>query len=229
MITARCHPQLEPLLPRPIPARTGLPDWLRAMPSEAEAPLLGAPVRTLKHCPPFIDAMSFGVLLPLAADLVIENGEVSWNWDMPWLPDTLIPRAPVGLHLPQQAEGAPFRVAASTILKFMNFWTLEAPQGWSLLFTHPLNREDLPFRTLGGLVDCDRFVDGYVHVPALWTDAGFTGVLPRGTPVAQVVAVPREGSELQVETMSEAQVAGNRALQETLHAGRGVYRKAHRH
>ena len=25
------------------------------------------------------------------------------------------------------------------------FWTIEAPEGYSLLFTHPVNRFDLPF------------------------------------------------------------------------------------
>ena len=230
MITARCHPLLDPLLPRPQPARAGLPGWLRDMPSEAPAPALqDAPVRTLKHCPPFLDAMSLGLLLPLATDLTVENGEVAWDWDMPALPDTLIPRAPVGLHLPQQATGAPFRVAASTILKFMNFWTLEVPEGWSLLFTHPLNREDLPFRTLSGVVDCDRFGDGYVHIPALWTDAAFTGTLPRGTPVAQIIPLPRALPGLQVETMTPEAIARNRDLPQELHETRGVYRKSHRH
>lgn len=230
MITARCHPALEPILPRPVEAGRALPDWLRDMPSEVAAPSLGGEaVRTLKHCPPLIDALSLGVLMPLAADLVFAGGEVSWDWDPPVMQDALISRAPVGLHVPEQAQGAPFRVAQGAILKFMNFWTLQAPEGWSLLFTHPLNREDLPFRTLSGVVDCDLFRDGYVHFPALWLEPEFTGTLPAGTPVAQVIALPRGAQALEVVTMSEAEIAANKGVQEALQAERGVYRRQFRH
>ena len=48
--------------------------------------------------------------------------------------------------------------------------------GWSILFTHPLNRDDLPFRTLSGIVDCDRFGAGLVHFPeALAVSSANTG------------------------------------------------------
>ena len=143
--------------------------------------------------------------------------------------NSLVVAAAVSLHVPEQAEGAPFRLDGKVVVKFLNFWTLEAPDGWSLLFTHPLNREDLPFRTLSGLVDCDRFGDGYVHFPALWTDPEFDGTLPRGTPVAQIVAVPRQAQDLELGTLSESGVARNRDVQRALAAERGVYRKQFRH
>ena len=38
---------------------------------------------TLKKCPPVIDAMTYGFLMPLAADLKLENGEFSWQTDWP--------------------------------------------------------------------------------------------------------------------------------------------------
>ncbi len=228
MITARCHPALRPILPAPQPAGQMRPDWLRTMPGEVQAPSLGGEaVRTLKHCPPFLDAMGLGVMIPLATDLVFDQGQVAWDWDPPVLPDTRIARAPVALHAPEQAQGAP--LVADSVLKFMNFWTLEAPPGWSLLFLHPMNRPDLPFHTLSGLVDCDLFRDGYVHFPALWRDAGFTGVLPAGTPVAQVIAVPRNGGGLEIAEMTPDQIQANTDVQAALGATRGVYRKRFRH
>jgi hypothetical protein len=230
MITARCHPKLRPILPEPVPAAEALPDWLRTMPSEVAAPSLGGEaVRTLKHCPPLIDALSAGVLIPLATDLHVAGGEIAWDWDPPILEDALISRAPVGLHVPEQATGVPLRMATNAVVKFMNFWTLQAPPGWSLLFTHPLNREDLPFRSLSGVVDCDLFGDGYVHFPALWTDPGFEGTLPRGTPVAQVFPLRRDGLVLELAEMGEAEIARNREVQRALAEDRGVYRKRFRH
>ncbi|MCG8461128.1 MAG: hypothetical protein MI919_32995, partial [Holophagales bacterium] len=85
----------------------------------------------------------------------------------------------------EQAAGSPLSDADTVIVKFNNFWTIECPSGWSLLVTHPVNREDLPFRTLTGLVDADRYGDAFIHFPARWSDPDFTGLLPRGTPVAQ--------------------------------------------
>jgi hypothetical protein len=226
IITARCHPALADLLPPPLPARAALPAWLRAMPATVAAESLGgAEVRTLKHCPPFLDALAAGLLIPLMADLTVADGEIAWDWPFPAIDDAPLPRAPLGLHVPEQAAGAPFRLDGQVIVKFLNFWTLEAPEGWQLLYTHPLNREDLPFRTLSGLVAADAWGLGHVHFPALWTDPGFSGVLPRGTPVAQVIPVPREGIELRTLPMTDAEVAGARAIQEALHRDPGHYRR----
>jgi hypothetical protein len=228
-LVARCHPALAPFLPEPVPAADALPGWLRDMPSEAPAQSLGgAGVRTLKHCPPLIDAMSLGLLMPLACDLRVVNGVISWDWDLPAVPDQLFGRSPIGLHAPEQATGAPLRLDGRFALKFMNFWTLEAPEGWSVLFTHPLNREDLPFRTLSGVVDCDRFGDGFVHFPALWTDPGFDGVLKAGVPVAQAIAFPRGPLSLTVATMDAGRAKATRDAQAALRADRGVYRRKFR-
>ncbi|MDO6800076.1 hypothetical protein [Shimia thalassica] len=230
MITARCHPKLAPLLPRPTVAGDALPEWLRQMPSEVTAETLrGVAVRTLKHCPPIIDALSGGVLIPLATDVHVCDGEMAWDWDPPVLDDALITRSPVGVHVPEQASGAPFTLQTNAVVKFMNFWTLEAPKGMSLLFTHPLNREELPFRTLSGIVDCDLFRDGYVHFPALWTAPDFQGTLAKGTPVAQVFAIPRAEQSLTVAEMDADAIARNREVQSALGAERGVYRKRFRH
>ena len=114
------------------------------------------------------------------------------------------------------------------MVKFTNFWSVQVPDGWSVLFTHPLNREDLPFRTLSGVVDCDRWHDGLVHFPALWTDPGFEGVLPAGTPVAQAIPMRREALELVVEEMDDRQLAAHRAVEDMLGEDPGVYRKRFR-
>lgn len=227
-MTARCHPALEPILPKPVPARSGLPDWLKAMPSEAASETLGgAGVRTVKHCPPFLDAMGAGILIPLACDLTMADGNLSWDWSPPPMPDQLMSRAPIGVHVPEQLADSPLD-DGRFVVKFMNFWTLSVPEGWSILFTHPLNRDDLPFRTLSGIVDCDRFGAGLVHFPALWTDPGFRGTLPAGTPVAQAIPFQRNDVALVIEVMDEAEQAATRSVQEALQAEPGVYRKTYR-
>src|ERR1700712_3527929 len=82
-ITFRCDPALIDLLPRPIPAKQALPDWLRAMPAKAFSELHGREIRTVKQCPPFVDAMSHGFMILLPCDVRVEHGVFSWDWHLP--------------------------------------------------------------------------------------------------------------------------------------------------
>lgn len=227
-IAFRCPPELEDLLPRPIPARAGLPDWLKDMPQSAEDADLGFAVRTVKLCPPFVDAMSSGFLIPLAADIEVRAGRFSWDWELP--PSSLgeTTRAPLSFHYPAQTDGAPFHQADTAVIKFNNFWTVELPEGVSLLVLHPVNREELPFRTLTGLVDADLYKDAFIQFPARWTDPEFSGVLPRGTPVAQCIPVTRGSLDLTFGSIEGAQAEAFREVQAALAREPGVYRKRFR-
>lgn len=203
----RCPPELDAVLPRPVLARRGLPDWLKDMAMTAEDGDLGFAVRTVKQCPPFVDAMGTGFLMPLAADIRVEDGVFAWDWDPPTNRSGAYSRSPLGIHTSSQAIGTPLFDPEALIVKFMNFWTIELPEGWSLYCTHPVNRADLPFRTLTGLVDVDTYSHGLVHFPAQWIDKEFEGVLPAGTPVAQCLPVLRQRLELLCETLDETGIA----------------------
>jgi hypothetical protein len=227
-ITFRCPPELESILPKPIPAVRGLPDWFKAMPTKAFNPTLGEERQTVKKCPPFIDAMAYGFLMPLAADLTVENGEFSWDRDVPSGGVSHLSRSPIDFHDPGQVAGSPFFDDDRFIIKFNNFWTIEAPPGYSLLITHPVNRADLPFTTLTGLVDCDTYSDNLVNFPARWDDAGFAGVLPKGTPVAQCLPVKREDWGLELEVLSDDAASRLRDTAGAIAREFGVYRRQFR-
>ncbi len=201
-VSFRCPPELESILPKPIAAVQGLPDWFKALPQKAFGEIGQHEVMTVKKCPPFIDAMSYGFLIPLTCDLTVENGEFSWDRDVPGGGVTKFPRAPIDFHDNAQVAGTPFFDEDRFVIKFNNFWAIETPPGYSLLFTHPLNRTDLPFTTVTGLVDTDSYTDNMIHFPARWHDAGFEGVLPKGTPVAQCIPVKREQWTSRIETLS---------------------------
>lgn len=227
-IVFRCDPTLYDRLPRPVAARGVLPDWLRNMPASAFSELHDQQIRTVKHCPPFIDAMAHGFVIPLPCDVTVRDGKFSWSWDLPALAVEAHPRSPLSFHVPAQVSGTPFHDAARAVVKFNSFWTIELEPGYSLFATHPINRADLPFRLLTGLVDADRFNDVGILFPAIWIDQSFEGVLPAGTPVAQCFPVSREAAELVVEPLSpEAQ----RRYDETgaaLLSKSGVYRRRYR-
>jgi hypothetical protein len=225
-LTFRCPKELDGLLPPPTPAAVGLPDWLRAMPAQAFSAVAAGDDDTVKRCPPFIDAMTSGFLIPLICDLTIEDGEFTWEQDLP--AGSGFARSPIGFHDSSQVMGTPLFDPDQFLIKFHNLWTIEAPDGYSLLFTHPVNRFDLPFTTLTGLVDCDRYYDTPIHFPAHWRDAHFSGVLPRGTPVAQCFPIRRANWEAHTKALTDEETRRSSDLVSEISREKGVYRRRFR-
>jgi hypothetical protein len=71
----------------------------------------------------------------------------------------------------------------------------QTPPGYSSLITHPLNRHDLPFITLSGLVDTDMTM-ARGNLP-FFLKEGFEGVIPAGTPMFQIIPFKRENWQME--------------------------------
>ena len=227
-LTFRCPKELEGLAPPPIPAMQGLPDWLKTMPAQAFSTVVAGDDDTVKRCPPFVDAMTTGFLIPLICDVRVENGEFTWDHDLPPGGGSGFARSPIGFHDASQVTGTPLFEADRFLIKFLNVWTIEAPPGYSLLFTHPVNRFDLPFTTLTGLVDCDQYHDAWIHFPARWHDEGFSGVLPKGTPVAQCFPIKRESWSATTAVLTQDESQRTHEVLEAMGRDSGVYRRRFR-
>ena len=226
-IKFRCPNGLEGLLPAPVPASLGLPNWLKSMPTKAFSALNLQDEQTVKRCPPFVDAMTNGFLIPLICDLRVENGEIAWDSDLP-SGDIDFPRSPISFHDASQVTGTPLFDADRFFIKFHNLWTIEAPEGYALHFMHPANRFDLPFTTLSGLVDCDRYVDNLIHFPANWHDTNFRGVVPKGTPVAQCIPVRREKWTSEVSSFTAEDTRRMHELRNAFRRDSELYRRQFR-
>jgi hypothetical protein len=227
-LTFRCPAELEGLIPPPVPASLGLPDWLKTMPPQAFNAVGQQESPTVKRCPPFIDAMTSGFLIPLICDLKVENGEFTWVNDLPPGGEVTFVRSPIGFHDASQVIGTPLFEADRFLIKFHNLWTIEAPDGYALFFTHPVNRFDLPFTTLTGLVDCDRYHDNWIHFPAHWHDPNFSGVLPRGTPIAQCLPVKREKWVARTTIFTKEETQRAHDLTTAISREQGIYRRQFR-
>lgn len=227
-IAFRCPKELYGLLPPPVPASQALPGWIRSMPQQAARVAGFGEDDTVKRCPPFLDAMTCGFTMPLMCDVTVENGEFRWDWDLPPGGSVDYPRSPLGLHDPGQVSGTPLFDPDRFVIKFHSLWTVEAPEGYSLLFTHPVNRLDLPFTTLTGLVDCDRYKHLWINFPAVWRDEAFNGTLPRGTPIAQCIPVKRTDWGLRTSAFSAAETERAHDLRTAIAQERGVYRRRFR-
>jgi hypothetical protein len=76
-------------------------------------------------------------------------------------------------------------------------WGVSVPEGYSVLYTPPLNRFELPFITTSGVIDNDK-----VELPGtipFFLAKNFTGVLPAGTPYLQMLPFKRDNWESEVE------------------------------
>jgi hypothetical protein len=225
LLKFRCPSELEGLLPPPVPAMSALPDWLKSMPPQAFSTIMGREDNTVKRCPPFVDAMTSGFLIPLICDLRVEDGEITWDIDFPQADTVYFARSPIGVHDAGQVTGTPLFDTDRFLIKFHNLWTIEAPEGYAVLFTHPFNRFDLPFTTLTGIVDCDRYHDNWVHFPAHWHDVDFRGVLPKGTPIAQCLPVKRESWTGHSAPFTEQEALRVRDLATDIGREQGIYRR----
>ena len=86
----------------------------------------------------------------------------------------------------------------------------------------------MPFRTINGLVDADTYNQNFINFPVLWTDPDFKGVIEKGTPVAQCIAIQRQEHELDIEAMDDADAAKFLPLTRELMHGTNVYKNQFR-
>jgi hypothetical protein len=192
-----CSAEDEGVVAPPIPARAYLPDWFRRLPAVDEtAASVNDTGLTIKRCMPFLDAMTTGWIIPLAATvrLDIRDGgaqvEAGWDFD----------RTMVSEHGPHQVAGNPW--GARPPRKFHNFWTIETPPGWSCLFVNPLNRPNGVFEILSGVVDTDAY-RSVIHFPFFATGPDGLHVIEKGSPMVQVIPFRRDAVGIEPEIRAE--------------------------
>jgi len=172
---------------------------------------------------PFVDAMTTGWIIPLAATVRLEVTDGGRTVNAGWEFD----RVMVSNHSPPQVAGNPREPRPPC--KFHNHWTITTPKGWSCLFVPPLNRPNPVFECAAGLVDTDVYASP-VHLPFFATAADGLHVIEKGTPLVQVIPFRREtlalAAEIRAETDAEA-TARARIHRSTI-AEDGWYRRASR-
>jgi len=97
-----------------------LPDWLKQMPMTAFSDFHGRDIRTVKQCPPFVDAMTAGFLIPcLATSIATRVARLGLG------PARSQPaeqtRAPLNFHVAAQIAGSPLADGDKPAIKFNSF------------------------------------------------------------------------------------------------------------
>ena len=216
---------------KPVPIIKTLPEWYRKAdryalnPATGEAwemPDVGGKIPTWKACPAVFDVMGAGYTYRTPCDIefaedasgliqarVLDNQHQNFLVDREPLNQFPHPRGYHAKHFAWWAD-----------------WAVELPEGYSALYTHPMNRFELPFLTTSGIVDNDK-----VHLPGtmpFFFMQGVTGILPAGTPYAQIIPFKREHWEseydlsLTQEQMSEKNKANSAKFRKP---DGGIYQK----
>ena len=172
-----------------------VPEWYKKSPSKMKGlektslipTFTNATTSTYKKCSPFLDALTNGYMFSLTQDI-----EVTINGDggplIMWRTDVI---EPVSIHTNSQWDGLKYpENCHNFVYKWENHFCIKTPKGYSTLFTHPHNRYDLPFYTMSGIVDTDKY-GGAVHFP-FFLKKDFVGIIKAGTPLAQITFIKRE-------------------------------------
>lgn len=222
-ITFTCAPDDLGVIAAPIPAKQAMPDWFKSIPAiDHEALSANNNGLTVKRCMPFLDALTTGWIIPLAATVRFEisNGgsQIDCGWDFD--------KEMISPHNSEQVRGHP-RLPMPP-MKFHNHWAIATPAGWSCLFVPPLNRPNPLFEIASGIVDTDSYRSP-IHFPFFATAGDGVHVIEKGTPIAQVIPFRREMSALAMDAEIRAETGEEEEDRERIRrltmASEGWYRK----
>jgi hypothetical protein len=169
-----------------VPARKTIPDWYKKIPLHHGNPKI-LPLRlSSKACIPFLDSMTSGYLILTTQDIMIDKNDEEFN--MTWAADDKDMTTVIVRNTPVMQPTPNGYRKEHTV--WSNVLMLKTPRGYSAIFTHPFNRYDLPFITASGIVDLDKSVMTTGKIP-FYLKQGFTGLIPKGTPIVQVILFKR--------------------------------------
>jgi hypothetical protein len=170
--------------PKLTPSKNHIPEWYKNT-KDVNKSLKN--IKTLpldssfKGCSPFLDALSSGYSICLPVDIAVQqtDGGPSITWS----------GSDVQYLALRQLEQNSLLPTPNGFSKNHFVWltqiSIKIPKGYSALYTHPLNRYDLPFLTLSGVVD-GEFVMPPGNVPVFFSNT-FEGLIPAGTPIMQIL------------------------------------------
>lgn len=178
---------------KPVPISKSIPQWYKEADRFAKMPngdyWVGpdkGKIPTWKACPAILDILTTGYSLVTPCDIEFfldDAGQIDVKIEDPMYKDFATRRTP----MPQFRHPEGYY---NYHFAWMPDWAVKVPEGYSVLYVAPFNRYDLPIMTVSGIIDNDK-----VNLPGsfpFFVQQGWTGVLPAGTPYAQLLPFLRE-------------------------------------
>jgi hypothetical protein len=180
----------------PVPSSKAIGDWYKKTTSYSGGAGISfdkeanSANTTIKKCMPFFDAMTAGYTIFTHTDLFIsqdESGVPFYNWKG---------YDAIEFHSPKQISEHP-EAPNHLVPKWMNPWAIKTPKNYSCFFSNPMHRDKSPINIIEGIVDTDSYTSP-VNFPFMLKDWSYRGLVPAGTPIAQVIPFKRESWEMQI-------------------------------
>lgn len=220
---------LEDIYP-PEPAYKNIPNWYKELESYIGGEKVpggnGTTTGTIKRCMPVFDAINTGYIIKTPVDVYVSQKEIEYK-NKEYFEETgkdkllteeeieqkgLSRTLPyyewanfgmIQFHAVEQAPNHPNRNGHSQVYpKWINPWAITTPPGYSVAFVQPWHRESA-FTILPGIVDTDTYT-APVNFPFVLNDVTWKGLIPAGTPIAQVIPFKRD--EWQMELGKEKEL-----------------------
>ncbi len=188
----------------PKPASKELPDWYKNQEEyfgndnkKIPHPDPEQTSSTIKKCMPVFDCITAGYIIYSQVDVYVyqtyEGPMYQWA-----------SQNAVSFHSINQAPTHP--VANGYMYpKWTNPYSIKTTKGYSTLFTQPFHRESV-FTIMPGIVDTDIYT-APVNFPFVLNDLTFEGIIPAGTPIAQVIPFKRDAFKMKIGNKKDLQDA----------------------
>jgi hypothetical protein len=177
------------VVPPPKPAKSYIPQWYKDVKLGKDptiGPRGGLSVEgQVKKCVPFLDALMYGYIQESWTDIYVKknkDGIVEFTYAIE--PTIIRKRQEQSIKISKNFYPLEFIWQVQ--------WKPILPKGWSVMLTHPLNRLDLPFQTLTGVIDADVYNHGTNGNFPFYMENDFEGVIPVGTPLYQIIPIKRD-------------------------------------
>ena len=204
------------LWPPPILSKKIIPEWYKKIPNSSQiktsSVFNGFNMNlTLKECSPFLDCFTSGYTFTLPCDVVFDTYFYENNFNIRYSYKQsefkVVSNHSIG-QMPTFESGIIDKKFFFP-LKWENPWIVKTPKGYSTLFTHPINRDDLPFKTFSGIVETDKW-NLPVNFPFyfLKNEEGRT-IIKEGTPICQIIFFKRENWKSFIKKQNELEYKKN--------------------
>lgn len=171
----------------PKPASHFLPEWYKKTNSytnnEKSVDITNTNTGTIKKCIPVFDVLTAGYIITTYADIYVKKNE---NGDISYIQSA----GNVEYHPILQAPHHPF-MNQHPYPKIVNPWSIKTPKGYSILIIPPVHGGNQFIKIAEGFVDTDKYHSA-INFPFVLNDVNFEGLIPAGTPIAQIIPVKRD-------------------------------------
>lgn len=178
---------------RPQPSSKYIPQWYKDTKSFIDTELFPG---TIKKCMPVFDSLTSGYIIPSPCDVIVKQVQVD-NQMQTTKPEYLFKDFDIiQFHSIDQAPNYPSSFQhKETYPKWNNPWAIKTPPGYSVMIMQPTHRDSV-FTIFPGVVDTDVY-NAPIQFPFMLNDPNsFEGLIPAGTPIAQIVPFKRDNWEM---------------------------------